>query len=272
MAGKVKLGLIQPPGKLGDVPYNLAQGAKLCREAAEQGANILCLPELFNVGYHLGYLGNKTVTLAIEYFDQTVACFSALAQETKTYIICPLGEPSECTGVIYNSALLFNPDGEIAGRYAKSHLWALEKQYFKDGNRLPVFDTEFGRIGILICYDIGFPEAARAMCLQGVELLLVPSAWCIQDQDMWDRNLPQRALENIFFVAGVNAVLDQQGLNLFGHSRVFNPRGHLVAEIGEQTGYCLVEIDLSDVMTQRNEITYLHDRKPHLYHSVVEQR
>lgn len=265
MTTKLQLAMIQPGGKPGEVEQNIELAIAQCRAAAEKGANFLCLPELFNTGYHLQYLARDTITLGVQWYKSTVERFSALAKELEVYIVCPIVEPTSMPGVALNSALLFDDQGVLVTSYAKSHLWALEASYFCAGNRIEAIDTKFGRIGLLICYDIGFPEAARTLCKDGVELLIVPAAWRIQDKDMWDLNLRQRALENNFFVVGINAAMDFEGLNLFGHSYACDPRGTVIAQMDQQVGHQLVELDLTQVKAFRQEIPYLKDRRPDLY-------
>ncbi|RJX75662.1 carbon-nitrogen hydrolase [Vibrio sinensis] len=261
----IQLAMIQPGGVPGNVEENIALAIKQCRAAAVDGANFLCLPELFNTGYHLQYLAGDTVSLGEQWHSSTFSLFSSLAKELGVYILCPIVEPTPIPGVVYNSALLFDDEGNQLTSYAKTHLWALEASYFRAGDAIEAVETKFGRVGILICYDIGFPEAARTLCKDGVELLLVPAAWRIQDKDMWDINLRQRALENNFFVAGINATMDFDGLNLFGHSYACNPRGTVIAQMDDKPGYQIVEIALNEVKRYRQEIPYLKDRRPTLY-------
>lgn len=272
MGRKVKIGLIQTGVKLGDIKYNIENAVKMISKAAEDGANIVCLPELFATGYNLNVLGTKITSLIEDHEEYINAEMGKAAKENGVYVIAPAGETRGIPGVVYNSALVYSDEGEYMGSFAKSHLWAGERFHFCEGNDYPVFDTKYGRFGIIICYDVGFPETARIMMLEGAELLFVPSAWRIEDVDMWDLNLPQRALENLFFTVGVNLVDNEQGMKLFGKSKVCNPRGTVIKELplNEANAYAVVEIDLDDVRRQREEIPYLKDRKPFLYSRIVE--
>lgn len=147
---------------------------------------------------------------------------------------------------------------------------ALDRLYFREGSDYPVFDTKYGKFGIAIYYDVGFPESIRSLCLNGAEMVFIPAAWRIQDLDMWRLNLPQRALENILFTVGVNRVGYEEKLHLFGESKVCNPRGHVIAEL-PQDKECVevVTIDLDDVRKYRTEISYLRDRRPSMYENLV---
>ena len=119
------------------------------------------------------------------------------------------------------------------------------------------------KISIMICYDAGFPESCRSLALQGAEIVFCPAAWRIQDVDMWDLNLSQRALENLLFVVGVNRFGHEGDLELFGKSKICNPRGRVLKELPmDRESVEVFEIDLMDVECFRIEIPYLRDRKP----------
>ena len=266
MSRSVSIALIQPPCELGNTALNISHAVALCGEAAAEGAQLICLPELFNTGYNLKTLGHNTVKYGLEAYQDTVDHVSECARKNNCYIVCPIVEPTSMPGVAYNSALLIDNQGKLAGRYAKTHLFGLEKEHFTAGDQIPVFDTPFGKLGLLICYDMGFPETARSLCLRGVELLIIPAAWPTHDEDLWELNLRQRALENNIFVAGINCSQQYDGLHLFGKSTICNPRGTIVNQMDSLCGFQTTTIDLNDISRFREKIPYLRDRKPHLYH------
>ena len=266
MSRSVSIALIQPPCELGNTAFNIRHAVELCEKAAAQGAQLICLPELFSTGYNLKALGHDTVNYGLDAYQATVDSFSACTRNNHCYIVCPIVEPTNVPGIAYNSALLFNDQGELAGRYAKTHLFGLEKEHFRAGDQIPVFDTPFGRMGMLICYDMGFPETARSLCLRGVELLVIPSAWPTHDEDLWELNLRQRALENNIFIAGINCAQKYEDLHLFGKSTICNPRGSVVSRMDEHCGFQITTIDLDEIPAFREKIPYLRDRRPHLYH------
>ena len=152
---------------------------------ANEGANIICLPELFATGYDLVELKGKIVDLSREYFEKIKDEMSECAKKNNVYLIAPFGEIREHYSKIFNSAFVYDCGGKCLGTYAKTHLWELEKLYFEKGSDLPVFETKFGKIGVQICYDAGFPEASRVLCLKGAEIVLYPSAWRIEDEDIY---------------------------------------------------------------------------------------
>jgi len=271
MSRIVNIGIVQMDSKLGDAPYNTDHAKSLIDIAVKAGANIICLPELFATGYNLSVLKDNVVKLSIQYYEQICQEISDIAKHNKVYIIAPFGEKGEVSGVVYNSALLFDDEGKMMGSFAKTHLWALERLYFKEGSRYPVFETKYGKIGIMICYDAGFPEACRSLCLKGAEIVFVPAAWRKQDKDMWDLNLRQRSLENLLFTVGVNRVGVEEDLRLFGGSKICNPRSEVICELPiDKEDVTVFSIDLDEVVDQRIQIPYLRDRKPWLYTKLVE--
>lgn len=271
MTRKVKIGLLQMESKIKDVEYNIKKAGELIKKAKEKGADIVCLPELFATGYNLEILKEDGVKLGVEYYKEITEKMSMYARENSLYLIAPYGEVRELPGVLYNSAVFFDRKGEKIGSFAKSHLWALERFYYKEGSEYPVFDTDIGKIGIIICYDAGFPEAARTLCLKGAEIIFIPAAWRILDEDMWDLNISQRALENTLFTVGVNRTGFEGDLHLFGKSKVCNPRGTVIHEMPKDKECVdVVEIDLDELIKFRNQIPYLKDRRPMIYDKLVE--
>ena len=239
-------------------------------EAAAQGADLVVLPELFSTGYELNIVGPHVPELAEPVDGPTVRALQDAARAGGCYVVAGLALTHEMAGVAYNSAVFIDRDGELQGTYDKQHLWALERFYFRAGFDCPVFDTDFGRVGVMICYDMGFPEVARMLALQGADLILCPSAWCEEDMDVWDVNVPARALENTAFVAAVNRYGVEDALVMPGHTKVCNPRGHVVAELAEEAeGVLHVELDLNDVVEHRQRSPYLRDRRADLYDLVL---
>ncbi len=266
MSRKVKIGMIQLESALLDVRKNVERAKEKIKEVADEGAQIVCLPEMFATGYDLKNLKEKIVDESLAQFEYIKEEMSQAAKDNGVYLIAPFGEVREVPGVLYNSALFFDDQGTLIGSFGKSHLWALDRLYFREGSEYPVFDTKYGKVGILICYDAGFPEASRAMCLNGAEIVFYPSAWRVQDEDMWDLNMRQRALENIYFTVGVNSYDPSESTQLFGKSKICNPRGKVLTELPKnEEAQRVFEIDLDEVATQRTDISYLRDRRPDCY-------
>jgi len=267
MSRFVTIALAQNDCVLGDVDHNLTRVEDFVRQAADGGADIVCLPELGTTGYRQDLLGERLHTLAEEQDGPSSQRIGKLAAELGLYVILPLIERGTMPGVVFNSVVLINRQGKVVGNYRKNHAYAAEGHYFAAGNQMPVFDTDFGRIGIMICYDLGLPEVARILTLQGAEIIFVPSAWRQEDVDIWDINIPCRALENRLFLAAVNRVgTEGDTLVMHGKSKIVGPRGETLAE-GKRFEEDLVmaTVDLDDVVKARVEVPYLKSRKPTTY-------
>lgn len=268
MKHTVKIALIQFQSIMGDTTANTQKALRMVSNAADSGAKIICLPEMFSTGYNLRVLGASLPSLGETVDGPTIKALKLLAREKKVYIIAPIALYKDTLpGVLYNSAVLIDDEGSVAGTYDKNHLWALERFYFRSGENYPVFDTKYGRIGIMICYDAGFPEVARILTCKGAEIIFCPSAWCIEDKDIWELNMPQRALENTCYVCAVNRFgQEEHDLYMGGYSMVCNPRGKVLAQLTEEkedTLYCTLDMDA--IVEHRNKSPYLRDRRAEQY-------
>lgn len=268
-ARQLRIGIIQFESVLGDVKGNTRKAGAMIADAAARGAQMVVFPEMFATGYNLDLIGEQLCDLALTGESPEVEYLKASAKSSGIWLVAPVAE-RRSDGKIYNSALIINPSGVLEGSYAKTHLWAAEKRYFAPGSGFLTFDTPFGRAGVMICYDAGFPEVARCLMVAGSELIVMPSAWRIQDKDIWDLNIPQRALENAVFVVAVNRVGHEGSLHLFGNSKVADPRGRMIAELPmDEEVVEVVALDLDLVQAWRKEIPYLGDRRPSLYSPLV---
>lgn len=261
---RVKVALAQFNSELGNKTGNLQRMAQLCEQAASQGAKLICFPELATTGYRGDLLSTKLWDLSDFEGSETDCLFSQLASHLDITIVSGFAERGERLGEVYNAVGVWNPGCEnISGVFRKVHAFGIEKQWFKSGDSFPVFETPIGKIGVMICYDMGFPEVARILTLQGAELLIAPSAWCIQDRDMWDINTACRALENGTHLLAVNRWGHEEDLHLFGGSKIVGPRGQVLCEASCESEALLVgEIDFRLQAHTRLNVPYLRDRKP----------
>lgn len=266
-----KITLAQFESKLCDPPANVVKAIPMIRQAGLDGSDMIMFPEMFTTGYELSIVGPRITELAEPVNGPTITALREAAKQAGVYVVAPIVlYHDDLPGVPFNSAVLIDREGNVAGVYDKQHLWALERFYFRGGNGTPVFQTDFGTIGIMICYDMGYPEVARMLALQGAQIVLCPSAWCEPDHDVWDINVPARALENTVFLCAVNRYGREQDLYMGGHSKVCDPRGRVVAELPDEgEGVLNVEIDLADVVSNRQTSPYLRDRRPELYGKVL---
>ncbi len=261
MAKALKIALIQLECKIGDISYNLKHSLKLAKEAAENGADLICLPEMFTTGYNLDTFGDRINQLAEDENGITLGALKKFASEHNVYLMASIAfyhlNHDEKPNI---SAFLIDNRGGLAGIYDKNHLFGREKEYFCYGEAYPVFDTEYGKIGIMLCYDANFPEPARILTLLGAQIILCPAAWRVQDIRLFDMIMPQRAAENIAYVCAVNRYGNDDGRLNPGHSQVCAPDGTVIA-LSEKAGEDILYADIhtDEVDTLRKEIPYLQD-------------
>lgn len=262
---KTRIALAQATSKTGDLDGNIAKGIQFIEEAAKENADIISFPELFACGYDLEYLSVHKDEMKLSKESPQVQKMAQAAATYKMYVNMPC--VLEEDGHYYNGTYLFGRTGEILGTFKKVHLWDEEAKIFEKGSEYPVFHLDFGALGLLICYDAGFPEAARMLALQGAELLLVSGAFCGLHWKRWNQYYPARALENTMYVGAVNATGGHGVETWFGNNRFYGIDGELIREglinIEEMQ---IVEADLSKVKEARDAGCYLTDLRNETYH------
>jgi len=275
----LKLGLVQLAASE-DPEANLEQTEDAVRRAAAQGAQLVCLQELFRTRYFAQAEDAERFDLAEPVSGPTVQRFADLARELGLVVILPLFE-RRAAGVYHNSALVIDADGTPAGLYRKMHIpddpLYYEKFYFTPGdNGFFAVDTAVGRIGVLICWDQWFPEAARLTALDGAEILFYPTAigWLDGESDAENRAqreawmTAQRAhsIANGVFVAAANRVGREGSLQFWGSSFVSDPQGIVLAQASDRAEEVLVvDCDLRRVEQLRREWPFLRDRRIDAY-------
>jgi len=262
----VKTALIQFESRLFETEYNRRKALELCGDAADKGADLIVLPELFPTGYHLeGGDGERITALSETEDGPTVTALRDFCAARKVYvsgcIACRRGDAKPNI-----TAFLIGRDGNVAGFTDKHHLFGLEKEYFAAGHSYPVWETEFGKVGIMICYDANFPEPARILALGGAEIILCPAAWRVQDIRLFDCLLPVRALENVVWLCAVNRYGDDAGRYNPGHSMIVRPDG-AVASVsgGEREEIVWGVLEPGETRRYREEIPYLRDLRMDQY-------
>lgn len=258
---KVTLGMIQFEAKLGDVDYNIEKSTKMIREAAADGAQIIVLPETYVTGYDLMNWDRQYFhDIAEPITGKTVTALRSLAKELGVYIAAGLALHTEDPLIMDNAIVFINDEGNLEETYSKNHLFGPEKEFFRITNKFPVYETKYGVIGLICCYDANFPEPSRILTLKGAELLLHVATWRREDEDVWHSMLPVRAAENTVFLATSNTYGQVPSRFTFGHSKVINPRGTVIAESGKASDDILIcTIDLDQVYEWRKEMLYLED-------------
>ncbi|WP_280769212.1 nitrilase-related carbon-nitrogen hydrolase [Salipaludibacillus daqingensis] len=241
------------------VSKNKQKAIELVKEAANNGAKMICLPELWVTGYNLKK--EDLSNLAETHDGETVNTFKKLAKQLGVVLVIPFLESENMIDTkkqsYYISAAIIDCDGSIVGVYRKSMLWGTEKNIFTAGEKVyEVYHTSLGSIGVLICYDIEFPEPARALALKGAQLIFVPSVWSFEAEPRWDIQLPARALDNSLYIFGINTY----GNNSCGKSKLLDPNGSLLTcapKYKEEIIYG--NIDFQKILETRKRIPYIAD-------------
>ncbi|MNI08550.1 2-oxoglutaramate amidase [compost metagenome] len=168
---------------------------------------------------------------------------------------------------VRNTIYVFNREGEVVADYSKIHLFRLmdEEKYLSSGDQLGQFELEGIPAGMMICYDIRFPELSRKLALDGAQILFVPAEWPNPRLHHWRTLLMARAIENQMYVVSCNRVGTSGTTEFFGHSMIINPWGEVLAEGSENEGVISCTIDLSEVERVRRTIPIFEDRRPPLY-------
>lgn len=272
----VRCALIQTGGMMSPADIIQRQVA-LVKEAAKKGAQVICLQELATGPYFCQVEQREWFSLAepVPTGNSTQLMLS-LAREFGVVIVLPLYENDR--GDFYNTAVVIDADGTYVGKYRKVHIPQAdnfyEKYYFKPGNTgYPVFQTKFGRIGIYICYDRRFPEGARALGINGAEIVFIPSATSGTTIRTWHVEQRAHAIANRYFVGTLNRVGKEDiGPNEFyGQSYFCDPDGVVLAQgSAESEDIVLADLDFSTLQDARLNINVWRDRRPETYESLIQ--
>jgi N-carbamoylputrescine amidase len=297
------IGLIQDHATA-DVAANVSRATGLVREAAARGAQIVCLKEIFNAPYFCKAERAERFDLAEPIPGPTTVAMQALAAELQIVIIVPLFE-RQAAGVYRNSAAVIDADGTLLGVYRKMHIpddpLYYEKYYFTPGDARPqfprpdagqpgessgfkVWKTRYATIGVLICWDQWYPEAARITSLLGADVLFYPTAigWHPSEReehgaaqvDAWRTIQRSHAIANGVYVAAVNRVGHEdepgtEGLTFFGRSFVADPFGVSVADAGEGDEILVARCDPAVIESTRRSWPFLRDRRIDAYRPIL---
>ena len=269
-----------------DLDANLAQAEAVVRQAAQVGAQVILLPELFETPYFCIEQDVRHLRLATTLAEnRAVSRMQLVARELG--VVLPVSFFERAGQAYFNSLAMIDADGSVLGVYRKAHIpngpGYQEKTYFSPGDTgFKVWDTRFGRLGVGICWDQWFPECARAMALMGAELLLYPTAigsepppaLPVHSRDHWQRTQQGHAAANLVPLVVSNriglerSVQDPDGLfiRFYGSSFITDALGAKVAEAGEEEGALLVAtLDMAELAEQRDNWFVFRDRRPDLY-------
>ncbi len=288
MTRLVKAGLIQATlaGSASDSldaikKANVDKHVALIEQAAAAGVQVLCMQEIFTGPYFCAEQSTRWYDATEPIPDgPTTQLMCGLAKKHAMVIIVPLYEV-DGTGIYYNTAAVIDADGTYLGKYRKNHIphtapgfW--EKFYFKPGNLgYPVFKTRYADIGVYICYDRHFPEGARALGLNGAEIVFNPSATVAGlSEYLWKLEQPAHAVANAYFVGAINRVGTEAPWNIgefYGQSYFCDPRGQIIAQGSrDKTELIVADLDLDQIREVRNTWQFYRDRRPETYSALVQ--
>jgi N-carbamoylputrescine amidase len=265
----------------GDKESMIQKHEQHAHEAAKQGAQFILFQELF-YGPYFCQVQDREYYAYTELIPDgpTTKRMQDLARETGMIVVAPMyEEDGQASGIYYNTAAIIDADGTYLGKYRKTHIphvngfW--EKFYFRPGNTgYPVFQTDTARFGLYICYDRHFPEGARALGLNGAEIVLIPSATSRGlSEYLWRIEQPSHAVANGYFVGTINRVgIEPLGEDdFYGQSYFCDPRGQFVGDVGDAYREELIVRDLDlDLITQvRQTWQFFRDRRPDAYADLV---
>jgi predicted amidohydrolase len=236
--------------------------------------DLVVFPELATTGYELGL---RFTEVAERVPGHAVNLLAQRAADYNTHVVFGLVTKEKVESIIYNAAVVLGPDGELLGEYRKLHLPGEERLAFRAGYRLPVFETSFGNLGVLLGWDLAFPEAARSLALDSADLVCVCANWChtpAQDRALfveeWRTYVTARALENSLYMVASNRIGEEYSYQFIGDSMIVGPRGELYASIDEDIeGYAVASIDLRTVRKTREELQLIQCRVPAAYRALV---
>ena len=273
----ITVGLVQMACS-SDVDKNLASAIESICAAAKKGAQIICLPELFLTQYFCQTEDTQNFSLAESLPGPTSETLSKLAKELEVVLIVPLFE-KRTEGIYHNTALVIDADGSIAGTYRKMHIpddpCFFEKFYFTPGDTgFKSFPTRYGRVGVLICWDQWFPEAARLTTLSGAQFLFYPTAIGYQDEDAkesnqqitaWETIQRSHAISNGVFLGSVNRVGRENALTFWGRSFICNPFGKVIGQAANEPEIVIAQCSLPEIESVRQNWPFLRDRRVDAY-------
>ena len=256
----IKAGFVQFDVKSGDIESNLQSVQNSIKRLSDKGAQVAVLPELWPCGFDnlkiAGHAGKS---------PELIDCLRQLAQ--KHHMLIAGSMPQESHGQIYNTMVVIDKDGAIAGEYRKIHLFSSigEDAVFSAGDRAVVCETSVGPVGLMICYDLRFPELCRLLALSGARLVIVSAQWPESRINHWDILLQARAIENQLFIVAANRVGRDDPLAFNGHSQIISPSGEILVKIIGQAGEGVANLNFKDIDMCRKQFNCLKERVPGAY-------
>lgn len=268
------IALGQISSKVGDKKHNIETIRKKASQAKKGKAHLIAFPELSLTGYVVRDRAYELAELIPT--GPSVLEIEQIAKKEQIHIVFGMIEKNpKASAVLHNTAVLIGPEGYI-GKYQKmylpTHSVFEEKRYFRPGYKTPVFETELGTLGMMICYDIYFPEVARLLCLKGTRLLICISASPSVRRGFFETLTAARAIENTVFVTFVNLAGIQDGLQFWGGSRIIAPSGSIISQAKyDEDDMITARIGYSDLTRVQAWVPTLRDLRPEIFSSLRDE-
>lgn len=273
---EITVAIVQMKPLLGEPEENLVKMSEMIGKiASQQKVDLIVFPELITSGSELGL---RFTEIAQRIPGPTVNLIAQRANDYGIFVAFGMVSKEKVESVLYNTAVLVGPDGELVETYNKVHLRGEERMAFREGYKIPVAETEIGNIGMMLGYDIAYPEVARSLALEGADILCCMANWEATNIDEWKTYVRARAYENSVFVAAANRVGEDVTLTFGGESMLVGPRGEIFASLEDDTdpetgapmeGFAVSRIDLDDVRKNREEFQFMQTRQPASYRVIV---
>lgn len=270
---EVNIALSQISCEIGDKKHNLNKIKEQIKQAKKSSANLIVFPELALTGYTLRDLVYES---AEPIPGPSTNLLTKVAKKENIHIVLGMIEKSEkASAVLHNTAVLLTPEGFV-GKYQKmylpTHSVFEEKRYFRPGYKQPLFKTDIGKLGLTICYDIFFPETVRLLRLKGAQLIICISASPAVRSKFFEIFTVARAMENTVFLAYVNLVGIEDGLQFWGGSKLIAPNGSIILQAKRDEEDLVVgKISYADLKRTETFVPTLHDLRPELFDSLKKQ-
>jgi predicted amidohydrolase len=263
---RIRIALAQLAPGLGDKPANVAAAERAVGSASDRGADLVMFPELFLTGY---FTRERTGQMAETIDGPSLSAIRECARRYGIMVLIGFAERDPASGLLYDSVCLIGRGGGTAGCYRKTHLFGEEARYFAAGGDIRPVDLGLWRAGLMVCFDLEFPEVSRALALGGASLLLVASANMTPYEAYQDVYVRARALENHCFCALVNRVGAEEDTVFCGRSAIVDPFGRELCRAAGGEEIVTADLDLSQTEEARAPVGYLARRRPSLYRALV---
>ena len=265
---EVTIALAQTSPVLNETERNLSDMCQIIETVClQKKVDLIVFPELCTTGYECGL---RFSDMAERVADHTVNTLSKRAAEYGTHIVFGLAEKQKVESVVYVAAVMIDPEGEVIADYQKVHLKGEQRLAFRPGFKYVTAETRFGVVGLMIGWDLAFPEVARCLALEGADLICVCGSWEKPFAHEWRSYGFARAYENAVFVAACNRVGEEPTYSFFGQSMIVGPRGTVHVRLEEEEpGVAMATVDLDRVRQAQEETQLLQARHPRSYRGVV---